>query len=270
MALGISKNWEIIGHHQQLSLLEKSMAAGRLAHAYIFSGPAQVGKKSIAKKLAQFLLCETNNACNICIQCRTLTAGSNADYIELSGDEDLKIESVRDLTYKLSLKPYSASHKIALIDNAHNLTVEASNALLKIFEEPKPQTLIILVTDNYHRLLPTISSRAQKIIFGPLDELANNNLDKTENQARNEALHNFLKGSLSQRLLLAAELAEKDSMEIRDFLDDWLKRLEKILLVEPTAEMVQKVKSVVRAQKLLGQNVSSKLLLSEMMIKTNQ
>jgi DNA polymerase-3 subunit delta' len=88
--------------------------------------------------------------------------------LEVTNDEAIKIDQVRELIYKLSLRPYSAKYKVALIDNAETMTQEAQNALLKVLEEPKSYTIIILVTSNTGKLLRTISSRAQKINFGPV------------------------------------------------------------------------------------------------------
>lgn len=286
-------NWGIHGHSNQLSLLERAFKEKSLAHGYIFSGPSRIGKKTAARRLAQFLLCSTSDACGSCVHCRTLAVGSNADYIELSSTDDLKIESIRELGYKLSLKPYAAPYKVALIDNAHNLTVEASNALLKVLEEPKPHTLLFLITDNIQRLLPTITSRAQKINFGPLNPeefsswVKENNISevdegfighpgfalqyadadrKLEIEDKKESLKRFLNASTGEKLILAAELAEKETVELKETLEYWLVHLERMLRLNPTFQMAGKIRGVVRAEKLLDQNVNSKLLLSEMMI----
>lgn len=290
-------NWQISGHNAQLGLLEKAIQDKRLAHAYIFSGPSQIGKKTAARRIAQFLLCESNSACDSCIHCRTFNVGSNADYIEISGDEAIKIDSVRDLGYKLSLKAYAGIYKIAVIDNAHNLTTEAANALLKVLEEPKPNTMMILVTDNAYRLLPTISSRAQKINFGPLNEenfktwlssrgfsapdpsfagrpgyvvnLSSEPEALTNNEDRLSAFKEFLNGTLGEKLILAANLAEKETIDLKHTFDHWLHHLEQMLRENPTPKIVNKINGLIRAQRLLDQNVNSKLLLSELMVKTN-
>jgi DNA polymerase III subunit delta' len=289
-------NWRIQGHKKQLELLERAMADKRLSHAYVFSGPAQVGKRTIGRRLAQFLLCENKIGCDSCISCRTLAVGSNADYMEISADDAIKIEHVRDLGYKLSLKPYAGNHKIAIVDNAHNMTVEAANALLKVLEEPKPHTLMILITDNSNRLLPTINSRAQKINFGPIDEsefaewLAAENLAqpdpsfagrpgyvlnfskdedaKTRQSENNSTFQNFVNASLGEKLVMASELAERETPDLKGLLNYWLHHLESRLRENPDEALVKKIRGLMKAQRLLDQNVNSKLLLSELMVAT--
>ncbi|MBX4187715.1 MAG: DNA polymerase III subunit [Candidatus Doudnabacteria bacterium] len=290
-------NWQIKGHDKQRELLELAMRNNKLAHAYVFTGPQQIGKKTIGRRLAQFLLCEIDSACDSCINCKTLTAGSNADYIEISSDETIKIENIRNLSYKLSLKAYSGKYKVALIDNAHNMTIETSNALLKVLEEPKPDTLIILITDNANRLLPTINSRVQKINFGPLDDkefsqwLSEFKLDEpdpsfagrpgyvislsqdeqasSQNKANSSYFQNFISGSLGQKLVMVSELAEQETPDLKVLLNHWLHHLENRLRQNPDGNLIQKIKGLMKAQRLLEQNVNSKLLLSELMVTTN-
>jgi DNA polymerase III delta prime subunit len=264
-------NWQITGHERQRGLLERALGAGRLAHAYVFAGPAQSGKRTVAKRLAQFLLCESGKACGNCMQCKNFTVGSNADYLEISGDGAIKIEAIRDLSYKMSLKPYSGRHKIAVIDDSHNMTIEAANGLLKILEEPKPLTMMILVTHNPHRLLPTILSRSQKISFGPL---ANGPFNisqdaRTQEQESQESFNRFILNSVGERLVLALELAEQETPGLKKTLDHWLGYLQTSLRQDPAPNTVTRIKGLMRAQRLLDQNVNPKLLLSELMIASN-
>src|SRR5688572_33488218 len=100
-------DWQISGHKQQLAFLENAFSRGKLAHAYIFAGPSGVGKKQIAQKLAHRLLETSEGSSNF-----------NADYMELAGEGSIKIEQIRELIYKLSLKPYGAKYKVAVIDRA--------------------------------------------------------------------------------------------------------------------------------------------------------
>ena len=278
-------------------MLEKAVREKRLAHAYVFSGPSQVGKRAVAKRLAQFLICQDGTGCDSCLHCRSFASGAHADYLEILGDEAIKIEPIRELGYKLALMPYAASHKVAVIDNAHNLTTEAANALLKVLEEPKAHTVMILVTDNSHRLLPTISSRAQKIHFGPLGDeefgswLAGSGLPEPDasfagkpgyvlamsadetlaerNQEHSLTLKSFLHGSLGERLQMAAELAEKETIELKAMFDHWLHHLQRLLRESPAPAITRKIRGLLRAQRLLDQNVNSKLLLAELMVATS-
>src|SRR4051812_36843313 len=109
-------DWQIIGHKRQIEFLTKALEKGKLAHAYTFAGPDSVGKKTIARKLAQQLL--------------QSQGGFHADFHEIDGQSGIKIDQIRELVYKLSLKPYQAKYKVALIDAAENLNTEAANALL--------------------------------------------------------------------------------------------------------------------------------------------
>jgi DNA polymerase III subunit gamma/tau len=268
MAPESALNWQVKGHARQLSLLERAFATNRLAHAYVFSGPEGMGKRTIARRLANFMVCQLGTACGNCIECKTFSVGSNADYIEVPGAEAIKIEAVRDLSYKMALKPYGGKHKVLIIDDAHNLTTEAANALLKMLEEPKPQTMMVLVTSNPHRMLPTILSRAQKIGFGPLEA---GTLTKSEDELQSErgareSFSRFSNSKTGDRLVLAAEIAEQEVPDVKRLLDKWLSYLQESLRQEPAPITVQKIKGVMRAQRLLDQNVNTKLLLSEMMV----
>ena len=294
MGLETNINWNIVGHAKQRALLERALNSNRLAHAYVFAGPDQVGKRSVARKLAQGMLCDQANACGNCISCKTFSAGSNPDYTEISADGAIKIESIRELAYKMSLKPYAGKFKICVIDDSHNLTVEAANSLLKILEEPKDHTIMLLVTDNPHKLLPTISSRAQKINFGQVEDaeftewLKQNNLSETDlthtgrpghaiaisqdseakekNGLRLETFNKFTDSTLGEKLVLASELAEQETSELKKTFDYWMRYLQNSLRSDPTSQTVKKIKGLMRAQRLLDQNVNTKLLLSELMI----
>lgn len=148
----------IIGHQKQLQLLIRSAKEGRASHAYIFAGPSKVGKKNAALELVSYLFKTP--------VCESL---AHPDFIYLKADEEtnnIKIEQVRDLIWKLSLKPAIAPLKAAIIDGAHSMTADSQNCLLKTLEEPGGQTMIILVANNPRLLLPTVVSRCQTVKFG--------------------------------------------------------------------------------------------------------
>lgn len=287
-------NWDgILGHKKQIDLLSKSIEQDHLAHAYIFAGPKHIGKKLVSQKLAQILLCEQSNACNTCSQCKIFTARSNPDYFEIAELDTIKIEAVRDLSFKLALKPYSGRYKIAVIDNAETMTDEAANALLKVLEEPKDHTILILITDNVYNLLPTISSRAQKIFFSPVEESGSDelvNLDpevfagkpgliqsikQDENLSQQykrwqESYKIFNSEDLVERLIVAAESAEQESFENKKMLEFWLEHLRLKLRQAADLSTTKQIKGVVEALKGLDQNANTKLLLSTLMLKTQK
>ncbi len=156
----------IIGHKKQWNFLKSMALSGDLPHAFLFSGQNHLGKKKIAFELAKFLFCQNpSKPCNNCRICKSIESNSHPDFILLESSE---ISSVRDLIWKLSLRPYSAPLKIAVIDNCHLMNQEAQNCMLKTLEEPKPSVLIIMITSHSEIMLPTILSRVQTIRFFPV------------------------------------------------------------------------------------------------------
>jgi DNA polymerase-3 subunit delta' len=293
-------NWTIIGHNKQKEFLSKIIDSGKIAHAYVFAGPDGVGKKSLALNLAKILLCEKGIACGDCNQCKSFRT-TQPDYIELKQNEIFKIEQIRQLIYKLSLKSYQGKYKVAVIDNADNMTVEAANALLKSMEEPKAYTIVILITANPYRLLPTILSRAQKINFGLVSESEYQSLipanlsieqkrtlktfaagrpgiakalvsDNSETQILENLLiinaqcERFLRGDVPDRIKVATELAELETPDLKSVLQFWLGNLEHQLVSAPSALIAAKISSVAKAKNLLEANVNAKLLLTQMVL----
>lgn len=247
-------DWQITGHKQQLAFLENAFSRGKLAHAYIFAGPQGIGKKAIAVKLAQRLL-ETPGTSNF-----------NADYIELAPEGAIKIEHIRELVYKLSLKPYSAKYKVAVIDRAEDMTTEAANALLKAMEEPKSYNVIILITSNPSRLPKTILSRGQKITFGPIAGQEEKNLEQAEEAQK--FFETFNSPALADKLMLAAEIANLETAEIKQILHAWLIHLQLSLRQDASNATANKISQVAKAMKYLDQNVNTKLLLTNLMLNT--
>ncbi|PIQ05246.1 MAG: hypothetical protein COW72_02905, partial [Candidatus Nealsonbacteria bacterium CG18_big_fil_WC_8_21_14_2_50_37_10] len=147
----------VIGHQKQWQFLRKSLELGKRAHAYLFSGETQLGKKKFALEFAK------------------LINGENFDFghpdlilIEPYEGREIQIIQIRELIQKLSLKPYSAFLKVAMIDQAHLMNSEAQNCFLKTLEEPKGNTILILITEAPETLFPTIRSRCEIIKFYPV------------------------------------------------------------------------------------------------------
>ncbi|MFH1181098.1 MAG: hypothetical protein V1705_01650 [bacterium] len=165
----------VLGHQKQLQFLKKSAESDRLAHAYLFSGPAQIGKKTIAKEWASRLLGEN------------VQSAIQPDLILLEPDPEsgeIEIGQIRELIWKLSLKPAAAALKVAILNDCHLMNQHAQNCFLKTLEEPKGDTVLILVTDRPRVLLPTIASRCQEIKFYPV---ARKEIDKYLLQAGKSA-----------------------------------------------------------------------------------
>jgi len=152
----------ILGHEKQWEFLKRTALSGKLSHAYLFSGPEHLGKKTIAFEWAHLLLNEI----------ATSDFSGEAPHPDLiliePENKEIQIGQIRDLIWKLSLKPYAAPLKITLIDKAHLMNQEAQNCFLKTLEEPKKNTLIILITEYPETLLPTIFSRCEQIKFYPV------------------------------------------------------------------------------------------------------
>jgi len=180
---------QIIGHDRQKNILRRALTSGRLAHAYLFAGPDGVGKRLMAIALARVLFCAHGTRCGECTTCRKLDHRNHPDLHVLEPDgSSIKIEQVRALQRDLSLRPLEASRKVCLIEAADTMTVAAANALLKTLEEPRGDTVLLLLSSQPQRLLETIRSRCQLLRFTrqPL-ELVRDNLSQQLGVADAEA-----------------------------------------------------------------------------------
>jgi DNA polymerase-3 subunit gamma/tau len=147
--------------------LSKIVKADKIPHAMLFSGPKGTGKTSAARIVAKIVNCESKTAkpCNKCEQCKSIGRGANIDVVEIDAASHRGIDDVRTLRDAVKLSPAEAKKKIYIIDEAHMLTTEASNALLKTLEEPPEHVMFILATTNPEKLIGTIRSRTTNINF---------------------------------------------------------------------------------------------------------
>jgi DNA polymerase-3 subunit delta' len=165
---------DVRGHERAIAYLRRASDAKRLAHAFVFTGPDGVGKLMVARALALGLHCETApfDACGTCNACRTIAAGTHPDVRLISGPaegrRDVSIEQVRDLQRELGFRSLSRNPKVGIINEAHLLTLQAQNALLKTLEEPNGESVLILIAMQASALAPTILSRCQRLAFAPL------------------------------------------------------------------------------------------------------
>ncbi|MEA3295992.1 MAG: hypothetical protein U9Q27_02540 [Patescibacteria group bacterium] len=188
----------IIGHQKQRQFLKNSFQLGRLSHAYLFCGPANIGKKKIAVEFVKFLNCESlsTKPCDNCVSCKNIEKGIYSDfilldqkYIDNNADKDkpkrktkeIGIDMMRNLEYCSNLSPSVSFIKSIVIDNVHLMTSEAQNCFLKTLEEPKGVTLFILITEHPEMILSTILSRVQKIKFFLPEEKEIENYLKKQN-----------------------------------------------------------------------------------------
>ncbi len=159
----------VIGHKKQKNFLKTALKNDRLAHAYIFSGPSHIGKKALALDFAQMVLCskkDKTKSCEKCSSCQMFKKQVHSDFSLVEKEIDKKqisIKAIEKLIGFLSTTSSFSDYKVAVIDNAHIMTHRAQTCLLKTLEEPRGNTILILVTEYPSVLFPTIRSRAQEI-----------------------------------------------------------------------------------------------------------
>jgi len=163
---------EVVGQRLITDTLKNAILTERVAHGYIFSGARGVGKTTTARVLAKALNCAqgpTVTPCGECPSCQEIAAGNSIDVLEIDAASNRGIDEIRELRENVRYLPARDRYKIFIIDEAHMLTTEAFNALLKTLEEPPPRSLFILATTEPHKLPSTIQSRCQHFSFRLLD-----------------------------------------------------------------------------------------------------
>ncbi len=275
----------ILGHQKQWRFLTNSHKLGRLSHAYLFYGPELLGKKTFAVEFVKFLNCESKGAdkpCQTCRSCQDIDKRIHPDFIfiepeapvsdkknnyrakKTTGKKDIKIDQIRKLEYSFSLSHAIAPFKAAIIDQAHYMRSDAQNSFLKLLEEPRDNTIFILIAEHSEMLLPTIVSRVQKIKFFPVNklDLADylkkekvsaeksedilnfssgkpgqtfnflNDPEKLENiKEKIKELEELKRSDLSVRFQYASELS-KEPQEIKNVLDIWQRYFRGVLLLK--------------------------------------
>jgi DNA polymerase-3 subunit gamma/tau len=159
---------ELVGQDFIVATLKSSILEGRIAHAYLFSGPRGVGKTSAARILSKALNCEkgpTDAPCGECVSCRAIARGNALDVIEIDGASNTSVNDVREIKDEVLFAPNSSRYKIYIIDEVHMLSNSAFNALLKTIEEPPPYIVFIFATTEVHKVPATIRSRCQQFNF---------------------------------------------------------------------------------------------------------
>ncbi len=241
----------VIGHQKQWQFLKKSAELEKLSHAYLFTGPEKIGKRTLALEWISLLFGEN------------IKEKLHPDFYLIKPDKkEIQIAQIRDFIWKLSLKPYAAPLKVGMIDQAHLMTRDSQTCLLKTLEEPRGNTLLILITESPNYLFPTILSRVQTIKFSPVrreeikkylkqqgisdkqsEEILRNSLGKPGNvveiianskkieffQQKIKELNKISNAPLAYRFRYAKNLSEELAV-LKETLDIWLDYYRSILL----------------------------------------
>jgi DNA polymerase III subunit delta' len=161
--------WPIVGHEQAVAMLANSVAQGRVAHAYLFTGSRQIGKTTLARSFAQALNCSSaDRPCGRCLNCSKIAHGSHPDVRLLEGQNGtLKIDQIRTLQTDVALSAYEGEWKVYILRNFEQATTEAANCLLKTLEEPPSRVVLLLTSSSNSLMLPTIVSRCRVVALHP-------------------------------------------------------------------------------------------------------
>lgn len=259
----------LIGHQRQWEFLKKTFKLGRIPHAYLFCGQKHLGKRTLASEFIKLINCQApppqEKPCQNCRSCKDIGKNQHPDfYLVEPAEGEIKITQIRNLNAKLSLCSFSAPFKTAILDEAHCLNQESQSALLKLLEEPRGRTLLILISEYPEMLLPTILSRVETIKFYPLPNQEIENcpgaekisrdtlkeivkfsfgrpglaLDFIQTPARLESqkklesqILKMGKSDFASRFQYAKELSE-NPREIKEILEIWLRFFRRVLLEE--------------------------------------
>jgi len=276
------ENWRVFGHLNIKSILNKQLGEQKFPHAYLFAGPAGLGKKTLALEFAQKVLAAGN-------------LNTHPDFAILDKPGEITMELILDFISRLSYKPFLSQKKIAVINNAQNLNLPSSNALLKTLEEASPSTLIILIADSA-RLLPTIVSRcqvlnfssfgknelgefakafglkmtslAEDLSFGSPARLKKLSEDKeflSSEEKTVQKYKSFQKMRLGEKLMSISGLAELETQDLEKNLLTWLMWQRGKLAENPRDYL--KVRALGDSLTSLKQNKNKKLILQGLLLK---
>ncbi len=209
--------WQVTGQNRIVSLLNRSLETGTLAHAYLLVGPAHVGKMTLSINLAMALNCErADPPCAGCLSCKKIQASNHSDVRVISllknGDTAeaklISIDQIKELLHAANLPPFEGKHKVFIIDGAELMSVDAANCLLKTLEEPVAGVTFILLTTNDKLLPETVVSRCQRLELRPLsteEVAAALTANDGVNQERARLLAGLSRGCLGWALVAATD-----------------------------------------------------------------
>lgn len=237
----ITDNWNLIGHEWAVDMLKKHVVNGTTRHAYLFSGPPGLGRRTLALRFAQALNCPTPVAagvpCGVCRDCRQIEALHHADLTVIQADAEggtLKVDQIREARRTLTLKPYQSKYRVSIFLRFQEANENAANALLKTLEEAPSYAVLILTADNPEQLLPTIVSRCEVLRLRPLSiaEVQRGLEDRGIESSRAKLIAHISSGRFGYALRL---VENDDLLEVRE------ERLNELLTLLP-ASRVEKFK----------------------------
>lgn len=255
-------HWDQLkGHREQRSLFQRSIQHGRLSHAYMLVGPAGIGKMQFARLLAMSVFCRAHElhelqVCGECRACRGFLANSWPDYSEIGlpdgkqiipisaivGDDDNRGRS--GLCYELSRGPQASERRVAVINDAGQMSTEGANALLKTLEEPPADSLILLICDNADTLLPTIRSRCQAIRFFPLPDADIKDILLSEELVESEADAAAVAGLSEGSLQTAMQLLNPELRKLKAAVARGIVQLEQMQPLQLSSTIVSSLEEI--------------------------
>jgi DNA polymerase III subunit delta' len=233
----MNSNWDLIGHEWAVDMLKKHVVNGTTRHAYLFSGPPNLGRRTLALRFAQALNCQTPVSagipCGQCRDCKQIEAMQHADLTIIQAESEggtLKVDQIREARRTLTLKPYMSKYRVSIFLRFQEANDSASNALLKTLEEAPSYAVLILTADNPEQLLPTIISRCEMLRLRPLsiDEIQKALIDRGIEANRAKLIAHISNG----RFGYALRLTENDVL-----LDKREERLNELLTLLPASRV---------------------------------
>jgi len=232
---------DVLDQKEAVNILKEELKDDRINHAYLFYGKEGIGKKTLAVEFARALLCNEvkNDSCNICNNCRRVEHGNHPDLKIIEENEktnNLKIDQIREMQKEMAYKPYESEFKIYIIDGAEKMTTQAANSLLKTLEEPPSYAIIILISEELNKLLPTVISRCQNLRFSNISREKMKEFLNKQNIAKEkqELIIGLAQGSIGK----AKELYKNNKfLNKRKKIYDFLKEMNKVTKVDIFSEV---------------------------------